>query len=179
MKPEFIRRLRGRAGFTLAETMIAVLILLMVSSIVAGGVPLAMNAYREVLSAANAETLLTSAVIRLRDELSEATDITVGSNSETITYTDANGIRTMLYSGGEGKSVMLEYTLEGAVRSRVMLSDGASEQNLYIDYGGTPDPAIVYSDGVIVIRNLSVKSGTRVLASLNELKIRVLADVVS
>lgn len=180
MRHNRLRRSRERAGFTMAETLIAVLILLLVSLIVASGVPLAVKAYHNILSVANAETLLSTAVIRLRDELGEATDITVGLDHETITFTDANGIRTTLYPGGEGEGVVLQYHIDEApVYTIALVSEGSSDQNLYLDYGGTSANAVSYSNGMIVIRNLSVKSGTRVLASLSELKIRVLADVIT
>ena len=47
------RKLKSRHGFTLAEVLMAVLILLMVSSVVAGGVPVAANAYYKVVTNRN------------------------------------------------------------------------------------------------------------------------------
>lgn len=172
------KRTRARAGFSLMETMITVLILLMVSSVVAAGVPLAMNAYRAVLNAANAEVLLSSTVTRLRDELGEATDIAVGDDNASITFTGANGFRCMLYLGGE-EGIMLRETVGEEERTRALVSRAASNQNLHTEYSGAGGGAISYSDGVIVINNLSVKNGADVLTSLSELRIRVLADVVS
>ncbi len=60
---------KGKAGFSLAETLIAILILLMVSAIVAGAMPAAASAYQKTVDAANAQILLSTAMTVLRDEL--------------------------------------------------------------------------------------------------------------
>ena len=46
---------RGRSGFTIGETLVAVLILLMVSSVVAAGIPAAKSAFEKVVIGANVE----------------------------------------------------------------------------------------------------------------------------
>ncbi len=75
---------RRRAGFTLAETLMTTLILLMVTAIVAAGIPAAVNAYDKVLDAANAQILLSSAISRLEEELSTAVEVwTKTENGET------------------------------------------------------------------------------------------------
>ena len=56
------KKLKGKSGFTLAETLLAVLILLLVSTIVANGIPVARNVYNNVIIGANAQMLLSTAV---------------------------------------------------------------------------------------------------------------------
>ena len=51
---------RGRAGFSFAETLIAILILLLVSSIVAAALPSASNVYVKSVDTANAQVLLST-----------------------------------------------------------------------------------------------------------------------
>ncbi len=75
-----LRKLRSREGFSLAEMLITVLILLMVSAVVAGGVPAAVNAYKKAVDAANAHSLLSTTVNALRRELSTAWDVSVSGN---------------------------------------------------------------------------------------------------
>jgi len=48
-------KMKSQAGFSLAETLVAILILLLVSVIVANGVPVAQNAYEKVVVGANAK----------------------------------------------------------------------------------------------------------------------------
>ena len=51
-------KIRSARGFTLAETRLAVIILLLAAAIVATGIPAARNAYEKVVLASNAEILL-------------------------------------------------------------------------------------------------------------------------
>ena len=92
-------KLRGQRGFSLAETLLAVLILLLVSVIVATGMPAAKNAYERVVVASNAQALLSTAATSLRNELGTAwnviiDDSTVKTNAHTagssVTYNSAN-----------------------------------------------------------------------------------------
>ena len=88
----FARKLKTGGGFTLAEVLIVVVILVMIT---AGLLPAAMNAYQKAIDAANAHTLLTEAVNALRGELSTAWDVKV-SDGTTITYMSAG-------TGGQSK----------------------------------------------------------------------------
>lgn len=88
---KLFNRAKRRAGFTLAETLLAVLILLLVSGIVATGVPVAKNVYDKVVLAANAQVMLTTAVTSLRDELGTAWKLhVVNEDPFYITYYKAN-----------------------------------------------------------------------------------------
>ena len=84
-----IQKLKSRAGLTLAETLLTVVILLLASGIVATGMPAAVSAYRNAIDAANAQVLLSAAVNALRGELSTARDVKVSDDKKTIIYTDA------------------------------------------------------------------------------------------
>lgn len=80
------KKLKKAAGFSLAELLVAVLILSMVSAVVAGGIPVARDAYMKVTVSANAQVMLSTAVSVLRNELSAAEDITVDGDGEWIEY---------------------------------------------------------------------------------------------
>ena len=54
MRARMKKRIANRSGFTLAEVMMAVLILAMVSVIVAAGIPSAIRAYTNVTEVSNA-----------------------------------------------------------------------------------------------------------------------------
>lgn len=87
------RKIRiDRKGFTLAETLIAILILLMVSAIVAGAIPTASSVFAKTVDAANAQLLLSTTMTKLRDELSTAVgDVNISDGGKTITYQNSNG----------------------------------------------------------------------------------------
>ncbi len=78
---------RRKAGFTIVEMLMTTLILLMVTAIVAAGVPVAINAYQKVLDAANAQLLLSTTISRLQEELSTAVEV----------WTDSSGTTTKIY----------------------------------------------------------------------------------
>ena len=98
----FRNRCGSHSGFTLAETLIAILILLMVSSVVAAGIPAASNAYYKVVDGANAQVLLSTAATALRDELATARDLEVGNGSSgtstSITYYNRDAGRKSMIS---------------------------------------------------------------------------------
>ena len=79
----------NRKGMTLIETLVAMLILGMVTSVVAGGIPTAVNAYEKIVLASNAEVLLSTTISKLRNEISTASEIEVDESKKTITYYSA------------------------------------------------------------------------------------------
>lgn len=103
----------GHSGFTLAETLIAILILLMVSSVVAAGIPAASNAYYKVVDGANAQVLLSTAATALRDELATARDLEVGNGSSgtstSITYYNRDAGRKSMISLDSSGILLTEY----------------------------------------------------------------------
>ena len=112
------------AGFTLTETLVAVLILVLMT---AAALPAAMNAYRNAVDAANAEVLLSTTVNALRSELSTAWNVTdketaalsdkdsalVVKEGTVITFSSAEtGNQSQIFvdtSGTAGRIMLLEY----------------------------------------------------------------------
>ena len=96
-----MRKARHRSGLTLAETLLAVLIMLMVSLIMATGIPAARNAYEKVVLGANAEVLLSTSLTALREELGTARDIEIGTN-EIKYYSAKTNAKARIYLSSEG-----------------------------------------------------------------------------
>lgn len=146
-----IRKLARKRGFTLAETLIAVLILLMVTGIVGGAIPAASNAFIKVVDAANAQVLLSTAKTVLRDELSTAAEVSKIDDEEddsriVIQYRSSNnGWSRIVYTNTgtdagivvqNGKYVDAE-TKEIKFRSeRPLVSDKAITENLALEIDG-------------------------------------------
>ena len=88
-----IKKIRQTKGFSLVELLAATLILLLVTSIVAQGIPLAQRAYKRSVDLANAQLLLSTAITILRDDLGMANNITFQGAEAT-----ENGGPTLQYS---------------------------------------------------------------------------------
>ncbi len=181
MKNIFKNKIKGKSGFTLAEVLIAMLILLMVSAIVAAGIPSAKNAYEKMVLSSNAEVLLSTTVSALRNELGPATDISVASGNKEITY--YNGTRGSLSKielgdvtagAADKKTIMIQrYVTDGGKSSDPvrLISKTASTADLYATYSG-----VTYNDGIVTFKDLEIKresGGT--LSKLDFISIRVIS----
>lgn len=170
--------MRDRRGFTLAETLLAVLILLLVSVIVATGIPAAKNAYYKVVLGANAQSLLSTTATALRNELGTAWDVEV-SGKDVSYYKADSGVRATLCLGEnpikvkeETRSV-LDSTSTNGRREYNLLPAKAATDKMSIRCSAEP-----IDDGDdFVVFNLTVygSDGSTVIASLNNLAIKVLS----
>ncbi|MBP5156223.1 MAG: hypothetical protein J6252_06560 [Clostridia bacterium] len=177
---------RLSAGFTLAEALIVLLIILMVTSIVVAGVPAAANALEKSVSASNAQVLLTTTVTKLRGELGSAREIFAvgnGSADDTICYIDENGVPSRISSGkkedgGAFKGMKLtryKGTDIGGDADKLseidFVSDKAANENLFVEFRFDG-----YADGVVTLKDVCVHKKNQagdVIASLETLNIRV------
>lgn len=168
-------RLKKKTGFTLAETLLAVLIMLMVSSIVAAGIPAAKNAYEKVVLASNAEVLMSTAVSALRNELGTAKDISLADNQTgsvlgtTITYFNAER-RAMSRLYVQDNNIMLlryyfdgnEFTMDTGVvpGPERLIPEKTATGDLQVKYDSVVyDPA----KGTITFSGFEVMRGSTVL----------------
>ena len=185
-----MRKLKNTAGFTLAEMLLTVVILLLASGVVATGMPAAVNAYRNAIDAANAQVLLSTTVNALRDELSTARDVQVSGKTITYTGTDTGSRSTIDLSSSPftiqeyvGQSTSYEFldgdTLQAPPASSHPLvpeamaktTKNGSLMTVEVDSISPPN-----SDGVITITGLTVKREGTVIARMpagTDLTIRV------
>ena len=172
-----LRKLQSRAAFTLAEVLVAILIMLMVSGIMAAGIPAAKNAYYEVITASNAEILLSTTVTALRNELGTAGLVQVKNNEVTfIDSTSHTGSRISRSTGSEhfsdGKAIhsgmiMLqeyadvtldvgdgeELTAGDDVRTSTLVPEKAIEEDQYVTY-----ESVTAGEDWVTFNGLSVRS---------------------
>ena len=193
-----LRKLRnkwmGRSGFTLAETLMTVLILLMVTAVIAGGVPAAVKAYDKVIIGANAQVLLSTATTRLREELGAASKVSVsaagGEAVETvIDYTSADGSRSRIYLVNEAttkRGINLWqyrdiYTKDDAETKygHLLVSQAASNRDrlnssksLYILYD-----SVSFTGGVVTFTNLRVMNDDARITGLVSFSVNVIASL--
>lgn len=92
LKKKLKNRLKkSSAGFSLSEALVSVLIMTLVSVLLVSGMSTIMKTYRRSVNAANAQTLISTAVTELRNELSLASNVSVDSDNNVITYRNSNG----------------------------------------------------------------------------------------
>ena len=158
-------KLKSRSGFTLAETLLAILILLLVSSIVAQGIPVARNVYNRVVLGANAQVLLSTTVTALRDELGTAWDVTAGTDN-SLTYFSADiGSRSKLWVDTATNTIQIqEYVATDGLNTdtthsvgspRALVSEKAATRELRVTYNEA-----TCADGVVTIKGLGVYRDT-------------------
>lgn len=91
-RPALIRRarrkLRSHRGFTLAEMLVVVLLVLLVSGIVASTVQLAAKHFRARTQEADAQLLCSALSLFVQNELTYAGEIKTGENNELVSFTD-------------------------------------------------------------------------------------------
>ena len=168
----WMRKLKERAGFTLAEMLLATLILLLVSSIVVAGIPAAKNAYEKVVLGSNAQILLSTTAAALRDELGTAWDVKTDGTEELLYFSADTGAVSSLYI--DGKMIMLQEfagmeDIDSSMHTgtaRPLVSEAAATSDLYVTYD-----SVSYDDSGIVIF-----SGLKVCRSSNDAVIAGMGD---
>lgn len=199
------RKPGGHGGFTLIELLMVMIILLLAVGIILNGMPAALNAYAKAIDYANAQTLLSTTMTRLRDELGTAQEIGSCDTNE-IQFTNKYGNEIRIYKeydeennddeeNNEPKGLYLEYNFvpsvvpseesaeaggEKKIVSSPLASNGVTPRNIYTDFGSSEFDE---SNGILTIYNLRVKKDTEalaeedkeILAETKEFKIRVLA----
>lgn len=178
---KIMNKLKSDIGFTLAETLMTVLILLMVSGVVAGGVPSAVQAYAKAVEAANAHVALSTTVNALRRELSTAWSVTCTEGSNEVRYfNSATGAQTRLYKDGNLIKVQDFLNYSGTETEKNidhdLVSETAVTKKLEVTYGSVS----LKDDDVVHFTGLTVKTKTgTVIETIDDLYIRVLTNHLS
>ena len=94
-----LRKIKNKKAFSIAELLVAILILSMVSIVVAGGVPVARDAYSKITVSSNAQVLLSTVVSSLRNELGTA----------SVVYQDLSKDNAIVYRSGKNGNISKIY----------------------------------------------------------------------
>ena len=183
---------KNENGFSLAETLMAVLILLLVASVIVAGIPAAASAYKNAVDGANARALLSTTVEALRSELSTAWGVKVGTD-EIYYYSSRTGAKTRLYNEAGTIKVQDYITFDNntisqidqadpekqPVAPRELISDVTrkktkdSTDKFNLAFTISP-PGEDGSTDVVSFTSVTVNDGTKDIASLNPLAIRLI-----
>lgn len=177
-------RLKNSSGFSLSELLITLLILLMVTVVMAAGIPSALRALYKVEDSANAQVLLSTAVTCLRDELSTASDVKV--DGTTITYTTESGSESRLTVVVPGPTEKKDFGInlqeyvdvlpDSDQYKHLLVSNSAANKNLYVTYvKATYD----YENGLVTISGLkAVKYKTESVGAAKDAEFPLDSNVV-
>lgn len=147
---------RACAGYTLAEALVVLLILLMVTGTVVAGITAAQSAYFNVVDAANAEVLFSTTMTALRDELGTAKRIVVDGETGALKYYESATLKCLVtLDDSAGDGVRIVY-LNGSLtpddtRTVQLVSRAAATAKLHTELED-----ITYADGAFRIRGLVV-----------------------
>lgn len=97
----------GQGGFTLAETLIAILLMSFVGLIVTGGISMGARVYGEITERSNAELLLSTTLMRMRDELDRVEETWTQGNT-TYFRTSTSNWRSLVTAKGNEKGVFIK-----------------------------------------------------------------------
>ena len=179
------RRLTDSRGFTLAELLMVILILLLVSTVVATGVPAAVNAYQKVVDSANAQLLLSTTVSSLRRELSLAGEVgTDGSNG--VEYY-INGQGQKLTVSDDDLTIEAKFILtsdeDGIKRTWLIDNEGKEIIPKAITLAGRGNDirmvpkfdSLTYENGFFTVKKLQIEKDGSTAAGPIDLKIQTFA----
>lgn len=162
-----LKKIKKKKGFTLVESLVAILILVLLSSVAANAVFSAISTYSNIVDSANAQLLLSTTISEIRDELSTATDIEASYSS--FTYTSSiTGDRNCIQNSSKGIAIV-EYLgiEEKQERERLLVSIPAASKNLICSY-----KEVQYNDGILAIYDINVKRNGVVIAHLDEYMVK-------
>ena len=155
------RKLNRHSGFSLAETLVALIIILLVSSVVAAGLPAAERAYLRILESANAQMFLSTTLTELRDELATASEIDTSTPGTIAFVNPITGKSKITFDSSKGFMIQTyldlndnEGTNEGTNPPQPLVSDKARTDSLKIE----TQPTISYNNNLLIIGTFNIKS---------------------
>ena len=172
------KKYRSKGGFSLFELLAATIVLLMIASLLAAGIPLTLNTYEQVTATAEATALLSTLSQSIADELRYAKDIKLQSSDHVTlaTFTSTVYGQEVKPVGYEGRIQMVHTTLPVGGGLPVtsyypLLSEAAYTRNLRADI--TP---ITY-DGEVFSLSLQVYLPAGSLNTITEDTILAQTDI--
>ena len=168
-----------KQGFTLSETMAAILIMGLVGLIIVGGFSAYIRSWRNITRKANAELFMSTLEVKIQDELEYATSVAADKDVNVQWFTDdGTGYATMFVNGTVDQAFGIRTSANtdnlASMPVSELVSDGTSD-GMYATYA-----ALTYDESthVFTINELTIKreSDNRTLYQLGTLKIRNVND---
>lgn len=166
------RKLKTEKGFSLGEALVAILILLMATSIVAGGVPLAANAYHKIVDTSNAEVLLSTSMMNLRSNISVAGPESIETSGSAISYLDTSSWYRYEIKSVEGDGIKVTVKSGNVSATTPLVAIQDSMDGLYVYFDGVDYDN---SNGIVTFNDMAVYKGPDAITSPSAFSIRVVA----
>jgi len=140
---------RLRAGFTFAETLITVALLSIVFLAISGGFVVFTRAYKSITRKANAQVMLSTAIMQVTDDFKNATVYYSSTNAfETssrgylIKYVQdtSKGIIVQPFNQSTGKP-------DSTLKEIPLLTSKTNTDNMYTDFTWGDSPCTIAADG--------------------------------
>ena len=172
---------RGKRGFSFAEVMVALLIMVLLAGFVGTALQVAVPTYRKVVSDTNAQVALSTTTSALRDELGLATD--VKTEGGTVLYQTGEGTWAKIENGDKGL-VKHEYADAGPQGAgadlgtselipRAMIVGASGGDDLRVDMvAGGSGAYLPYADGVFTVHGIQVLMGGQPIENISEYKVK-------
>ena len=155
------RLIQNKSGFSLIETVVAMLLVVLMSGMMVTGIRLAVKVYTTVVDKANAQVLLTTTETILRNELSSAKNIKVPDDKKAVSYQNSvTGQKWELSSPGTDIIKKLKKQ-DGTTKEDRLIQETTGTKNLHIRF----DKIELFAGGrYIKVSGLRVTKGTQTLA---------------
>ena len=181
---------QGKRGFTFAEVMVALLIMVLLATFVATSIPVAFTTYREVVGDTNAQVALSTTASALRDELGLA--VSVKTEGGTVLYQTGEGTWAKIENGTKGL-VKHEYADAGPMgagadlgttdlipSTMIVGASGGDDLRVQLSADGS-GAYITYANGVFTVHGIQVFMGAdeTPIESIDEYKVKAVFDPAS
>ena len=177
---------RTAQGFTFTETLVALLIVVLLTGFVASAIPVAFNTYRQVVGDSNAQVALSTTASALRDELGLATDVRT-SSSGAVFYQTGEGTWATIDNGTASNRGLMKHVYADSgsfnpnnpgneigdpislIPSSVIVGASGGD-DLRVQMTGSP--SIEYANGVFTVNGIEVLLGGSPVESISGFKVK-------
>ena len=179
-------RVRKTDGFTLAETLAAVLIMSFAGLMIVTGIVAFTRSWWKITDKANAQVYVSTLAIRMQDELEFASEVGVKKDGSVVWFADDQTGYTSMFVPGTGTSSLFgirrsDDSAELASASvEAFVPEAMGGGRMYVTYD-----SLTYNQNthVFEIKNLkaveAVDSENKVLYQVDSIKIKNLNDAVA
>lgn len=152
---------RRTSGFTLTEMLVTMLIMVLASTLLATGVPVAVDTYQKTVNSANAQVAMSTTITVLRSEYGLSPQIKESSDgSNEVYYMTEEGYWAIIRNPKDGetyKGLVKEYIKSDSYGNP--LPPGSSDRSLGT-YPLVPDAAFKGANKPLALRVASIQETT-------------------